>query len=389
MKNSTIEYNGGGIYDEGGRGQIKMEANDMIHGGAKEGQTPGQSYSESPREETVRKIISDYFFDAAPLNGEIINHNEKMKTGFMKEPGGLTNYNYRVTRPGGQYFLKIFRRASPERLRSLVQLLLLLNRHNFPTPPLIPDLHGRFLWSSDEKDETATFAIMTRYIQGIEAPRTIDSVNRIGVVMAALHNIDPGDFTKEVEAPLMERYPLHLNVLLEKIRNVFAGAAKANYPDDLQLLLDQTLDTVHSIPFETLPSTLIHGDVFPDNVLQSEHDDIYLIDFEGGCIDNALFDLARSVIGCCVYRGRIDPHLSGSLVQGYQLFRPLSNDEKDFLFEYIVYTGLVSALWRYYEFYLLRPDEKKTEIYRELLDPTLAFFLNGKNKALSYLLAGL
>lgn len=324
--------------------------------------------------ELMAAILRDYFGE-----GEIKNIVRPVQ-------GGLTNYNFRVSRPGGDYFLKIFRRAKVERVVSLIALLELLNRQNFSTPPLVKTAGGSSLWSSaGEPAQGATLAMMTKFIDGYEAPRTIDMVNRVGVLAASLHGIEAGKLLAEQR--LQRGYSLHLGQLLQRIEAA-QRERSARFPADLEMLLGEA-EKLGAIPFHELPLSLIHGDIFSDNVLVSRHDDIYLIDFEGGCLDNPLFDLGRAVIGCSIFRGRIDPKLAGSLVQGYSLFRSLEAVEREYLFEYIVYAGLISSLWRYLEFELLRPGEKRGAIYRELADPTLAFLLGGKKRANAFLLDGI
>jgi Ser/Thr protein kinase RdoA (MazF antagonist) len=139
------------------------------------------------------------------------------------------------------------------------------------------------------------------------------------------------------------------------------------------------------LPFDQFPQSLIHGDLFLDNVIVSEMNDLWFIDFEGGCIDNSLFDLARAMIGCAIVEDRLDLELCNVLLMGYSMTRNLTDLENEYLYEYIIYAGVVSTLWRYTEFNLDRQGENKNHIYRELLIPVKKLILQGKKSALESL----
>jgi len=78
-----------------------------------------------------------------------------------------------------------------------------------------------------------------------------------------------------------------------------------------------------------LPRSVIHADLFPDNVLMLGDEVSGLIDFYFACTDTTAYDVAVTHAAWCFSAdGRqFDPALSAALLEGYQSVRPLSADE--------------------------------------------------------------
>lgn len=79
-----------------------------------------------------------------------------------------------------------------------------------------------------------------------------------------------------------------------------------------------------------LPRSVIHADLFPDNVLMIGNRVTGLIDFYFACNDVTAYDLAVTHAAWCFSAdGRtFDPALSGALLAGYQRVRPLLDTER-------------------------------------------------------------
>ncbi len=78
-----------------------------------------------------------------------------------------------------------------------------------------------------------------------------------------------------------------------------------------------------------LPRSVIHADLFPDNVLLMGHRVSGLIDFYFACTDITAYDLAVTHAAWCFdAEGRgFRPEIGTALVEGYESVRPLSHDE--------------------------------------------------------------
>ncbi len=80
---------------------------------------------------------------------------------------------------------------------------------------------------------------------------------------------------------------------------------------------------------EGLPRSVIHADLFPDNVLLLGDGVSGLIDFYFACTDITAYDLAITHAAWCFHDGgrQFDPEISQALMAGYRSVRPLSNQE--------------------------------------------------------------
>ncbi|EGD57305.1 homoserine kinase [Novosphingobium nitrogenifigens DSM 19370] len=79
-----------------------------------------------------------------------------------------------------------------------------------------------------------------------------------------------------------------------------------------------------------LPETVIHADLFPDNVLVLGDTVTGLIDFYFACNDMAAYDVAVTHLAWCwdPADGNFRADLSRALLEGYEGVRPLSDEER-------------------------------------------------------------
>lgn len=76
-----------------------------------------------------------------------------------------------------------------------------------------------------------------------------------------------------------------------------------------------------------LPSGIIHGDLFLDNVKWADPGGPFLFDFEMACNGNWVLDLAITLNAWCFERD-YKPELCSGLWSGYQSVRPMTSEEK-------------------------------------------------------------
>jgi homoserine kinase type II len=79
-----------------------------------------------------------------------------------------------------------------------------------------------------------------------------------------------------------------------------------------------------------LPTSVIHADLFPDNVLMLGEQVTGLIDFYFACYDVTAYDVAVTHAAWCFTPDgtKFLPELSAALLAGYQAVRPLSAEER-------------------------------------------------------------
>lgn len=95
-------------------------------------------------------------------------------------------------------------------------------------------------------------------------------------------------------------------------------------------LVDRELSTIARDWPEDLPRSVIHADLFPDNVLMLGNTVSGLIDFYFACTDITAFDIAVTHAAWCFDdTGRaFDPAISRALLEGYTAIRPLTGAER-------------------------------------------------------------
>ncbi|MCV6608735.1 MAG: phosphotransferase [Campylobacterales bacterium] len=250
---------------------------------------------------------------------------------------GLTNFNYKLHGDPDR-FLKIYRYPDREKVEVEIDLLKQLGMK-------------ASLFSHKEK-----LGIITEFIDGDEPEQNEKNIYKIGKTLGNFH---------KVKNP---------NLIVKNPKEDFEKLQEEIFSLDLKEFQD-LIKLCQQIPFNDLPKSTIHGDVFLDNLLAKEGE-IYLIDYEEVCVNNSLYDIGRGVIGCCIKSKEINRDLVKSLIKGYEEIREIEEVEKEFLDLYIVYLGIYSAFWRYKEFNITRKDPDQKELYLDILNPVLQFSNN-------------
>jgi len=132
--------------------------------------------------------------------------------------------------------------------------------------------------------------------------------------------------------------------------------APARHDMDLDRLLDETdpetdlgAFVTHALasvpPLDALPHCLIHGDLFPDNIIRRPDGTLVAIDFEEACHGPRVFDLGMTLVGFDRVGG-LTPETARALLVGYGSQRPLSDAELRALPAMVDYAGASTAGWR-------------------------------------------
>ncbi|WP_441289150.1 homoserine kinase [Sorangium sp. KYC3313] len=202
-----------------------------------------------------------------------------------------------------------------------------------------------------------------------QARVTPDATRRVGAALARVHLVGAS-----FEGANASRFDLDgLDQRLRGLRSPApaTGATSAPpapapaLPPDVAAAVDELTGRLERVraaaPRTPGPQTLIHGDLFRDNVLWEAGEISALLDFESASRGSAAFDLAVTMLAWC-FGDDLDPDLVSALAAGYTAVRPLSTEERDRLFHESVIAALRFSITRITDFEL-RP--KGSGVYKD------------------------
>ena len=267
--------------------------------------------------------------------------------------GGWANSNYILTlEDGSKVVLKVWDERPPEEIDLVLQNTLWLAKHGIPTPVPLTFNDGSNLVLKNG----AAWMLMP-YVEGDWLSSDYDSLVALGKIQAQLH---------EIPSPDKIRSSLSMGFVLWK--KMFNLAEQQNLDSEFIDLLKMEMDTLQGGLFDSLPQGIIHGDLFPDNVLESNGEISAILDFEEVCTGPKAFDLVMSFVGFGWENGDPIEERWTALLQGYESIRPLSNNEKMALCDLHRYATLSIAAWRYWKFVMLMPPSENTNRYLEMVE---------------------
>ena len=112
----------------------------------------------------------------------------------------------------------------------------------------------------------------------------------------------------------------------------------------LDALLDNATDALRQAEADRLPSGVIHGDLFRDNVLFAGDELTGLLDFHHAAVGYLIYDLAVAANDWCSRPdGRLNPSQANALLAAYHRLRPLTDAELEAFPNFMAYAAL--AFW--------------------------------------------
>ena len=262
--------------------------------------------------------------------------------------GGSENTNYLVKSENGKYVLCIFEQKTEKNAKYLAHLLKYLEINNFNTSKLMykSDSESVIIW----KDKPI---IIKTFIEGkIRKDLPPHLLKLIGKELAKLHQIN---------AP--EYLPKQLNYGKEKFVNVKKYSANSEF----DIWLKNILEYIDPYLKLNLPKSIIHSDVFWDNVIIGENDNsATIIDFEESVNYYRLFDIGMTIIGICGEEKVINMEKTKHLLDGYQSEVQLLEEEINSLKAFTIYAGASMTFWRHQNFNYVKPNTKMSNHYMKL-----------------------
>jgi homoserine kinase type II len=231
---------------------------------------------------------------------------------------GVSNSNWLIETTGGRYILTMYEaRVAVADLPFFLGLLDHLSAKGSPVPRTIHDRAG-----AAYRTVRGKAVALIEFLPGVsvDAPNAAQA-RAIGGALAGLH-LDAADFPGE-RANAMD---------LAHSRELFAECGEeglCRIDPTLPELVASELAHLSAHWPQDLPRSVIHADLFPDNVLLLGDRVCGLIDFYFACTDITAYDLAVTHAAWCFDQdGIFRPDIAAALVAGYAARRQLSPEER-------------------------------------------------------------
>jgi len=229
---------------------------------------------------------------------------------------GVTNSNYLITMPDSKCILTIFEHNHIEELPFYIDLMTYLTKENFLCPRPIKNNSGQALGLLKDKP-----ALMVSFLDGKEkAVIDVNSCYLVGQHLARLH-LAAKNF------PQLNKNTRDLDWMLGMHKNL-----KKYLSLDDQKIIEFEIDFQMSLERTGIPTGIIHGDLFKDNVLFLNDKVSGFIDLYYACNDRFIYDIAIALNDWCINAdGKINKLIYLEFIKGNESERKLKENEQDCL----------------------------------------------------------
>ena len=260
----------------------------------------------------VYTVVSDEMIDHVLLQYDI-----GQRQSLIGITQGVENTNYKLETTEGSFILTIYeKRVDPADLPFFINLKTHLAHKDYPCPMPIAAKDGQVLRQIERK-----FMAIVSFLNGTcTASPDLEQCHAAGAILAKMH-IKSADFTM----PRTNALNQHTwQKLADQIKTDLADNKHFSQMSQIQKWLIQI---EKDWPTE-LPKGVIHGDLFPDNVLFEDTAITGVIDFYFACQDMLAYDLAIMINAWCFDNPeQFNLHKAKALIAGYSAHRMLQDDE--------------------------------------------------------------
>ena len=230
---------------------------------------------------------------------------------------GIENTNYFFKTKSRKCILTIYENKITERIKKknlsfFIELINFLRKKNFPCPEIFYNNNNKQLNSYKNKQFT-----IINFVEGKIAKKiNIKHCYKLGKTLATLHN-KTSKFKKE------RKNDFSLNEWSKIIK-------KIKLSKKISLLLKKEVKYIKENWPKKLPTGIIHGDLFPDNVFFKNNNIIGIIDLSNACNDFLCYDLTICINAWC-YEKKLNINKMINLIKGYNSIRRMKFQEIRYL----------------------------------------------------------
>lgn len=267
--------------------------------------------------------------------------------------GGWDNCNVRIKLSDeSEFVLKAWFANSVEEVKRVIERHLHLHSHGIPTTVPIQLGDGNFL---AEKGGSAW--TLLPFVEGGFLGTDDESLCSLGEVLARMHTI-----------PTSDSFPREYRMGFGLFEEVISLSSKRGLSNPFVDSLSKESRRLQEEISLDLPLGILHGDLFPDNVIGSKGCVSAILDLEEAWFGPMCFDIMMAFVG---FGWEGSEPIAGrwkALVDGYQNVRLLSEGELLAMPMMHRYATLAIACWRFWKHNLVEPDGGFSERYLEMVD---------------------
>ncbi|PLA75352.1 homoserine kinase [Hydrogenovibrio sp. SC-1] len=250
--------------------------------------------------------------DQAELEVFLADYEQGSLVSFEGISAGIENTNYFVDTTEGRFVLTIFEHHSFEELPYFLNIMAFMAEHQIPTAHPKPTLNGQYL--KELKGKPA--ALVERLTgSGVEQPSQLQC-QIMAENLAKFHLA--GQQYEQTRANDRD---------IDWMHQTFASIKRYLSEDEIDLIAKE-LAYQAGQPWDQLPQSVIHADLFCDNALFDGDALSGIIDLYYACNASMLYDLAVMVNDWCRSQdGTLVNEKVTAVLSAYQAVRPLTEVE--------------------------------------------------------------
>ena len=229
---------------------------------------------------------------------------------------GIENTNYLLITTTGKFILTLFeKRVKTKELPFFMNLMLSLNNRKILCPKPIKNKNKKTLFQIKNRQ-----AAICSFVYGKEKTNhTLSECQLIGKNIAKLHMVG-----KKIKLRRVNNLSIKSWIALNQSIKTKANKKIPNIYGFINSLL---LDLKKKWPSQ-LPTGIIHGDLFPDNIFFNKTKFAGFIDFYFSCSDFLIYDIAICINAMCFDKKiKFNKLKANALLKGYSSQRKISKKE--------------------------------------------------------------
>ena len=229
---------------------------------------------------------------------------------------GIENTNYLLITTTGKFILTLFeKRVKTKELPFFMNLMLSLNDRKILCPKPIKNKNKKTLFQIKNRQ-----AAICSFVYGKEKTNhTLSECQLIGKNIAKLHMVG-----RKIKLHRVNNLSIKSWIALNQSIKTKANKKIPNIYSFINTLL---LDLKKKWPSQ-LPTGIIHGDLFPDNIFFNKTKFAGFIDFYFSCSDFLIYDIAICINAMCFDKKiKFNKLKANALLKGYSSQRKISKKE--------------------------------------------------------------